>query len=146
MMSVSEEQEMSNNNLNEYSNVYEYYWNELTDGQKQFLSSLSNKESWYKYIASYSENGEWDILQNKIGSYDKYLTYDDFHYLGKNMTFINNDIDKINQLNYLKYSIINKIPNRYYQDMAKRIFIDYRINSISFKKTKAILVNINNTM
>lgn len=145
-MSVSEEQEMSNNNLNEYSNVYEYYWNELTDGQKQFLSSLSNKESWYKYIASYSENGEWDILQNKIGSYDKYLTYDDFHYLGKNMTFINNDIDKINQLNYLKYSIINKIPNRYYQDMAKRIFIDYRINSISFKKTKAILVNINNTM
>lgn len=142
MMSISDGQNITYNNLN----VYEEYWNELTDGQKQFLSSLSNKESWYKYIASYSENDEWDSLQERIDTYDKYLTYDDFHYLGKNMTFVNNDIDKINQLNYLKNSIINKIPNRYYQDMAKRLFIDYRINSISFKKTKAILVNINNIM
>ena len=107
MMSISDGQNITYNNLN----VYEEYWNELTDGQKQFLSSLSNKESWYKYIASYSENGEWDILQNKIDTYDKYLTYDDFHYLGKNMTFVNNDIDKINQLNYLKITVAKKAVN-----------------------------------
>lgn len=146
-MSLSGEQaELINEYDSEQDNnsIYEDCWNYLTDGQKHFLTSLSDKESWYSAIVSYNDNDNWDLLQERIESYDKCISYDDFHYLGKDMTFVNNDIDKINQLNYLKNSIIDRFPNIHYHGIAKRIFIDYRINSISFKIAKNILVDINN--
>lgn len=124
----------------------EEIWNYLTDGQQKFLQNLASKNYWYGSLYTmfnvFYDLG-WEQLQNDIERVYKYISYDDFHYLGVPFIFVNNDQDKLNILLSLKEKICNW-NNDHYADIAKRLYTDYRINLKSFDDVKETLERIAN--
>lgn len=122
----------------------EKLWDDLTEGQKKFLQNLAPKDYWHTSLYTMM-NGcydlGWEYLQKDIERVYKYISYDDFYYLGIPFTFVNNDPEKLNILLPLKEKICSW-KHWHYADMAKRLYTDYRINLKSFNDVKESLERI----
>ena len=76
---------------------------------------------------------DMNMIDETFWQKNKTITFDQFYYAGKDMTFVNNDIHLVGKLNLLVKRIKNNINNTHYHEIAERIITNYRINDISYE-------------
>ncbi len=118
----------------------------LSEGQLELLKTIKPLSEWeYELnIYEYDRDRGWETIEEEFWDYEMPITYEDFHYAGKDMTIINNNKVLINILKNLETEIKNRIVNSHYHGIARRIIIDYQINDISYKSALFHLIHLKN--
>ena len=128
-------EDMNIDNTSEYG---EYMSNDelissLSNGQKELLKTIKPLNEWIGELREYYFYDNWDMIDETFWQKNKTITFDQFYYAGKDMTFVNNDIHLVGKLNLLVKRIKNNINNTHYHEIAERIITNYRINDISYE-------------
>ena len=118
----------------------------LSEGQLELLKTIKPLSEWeYELnIYEYDSDRGWEVIDEEFWQHGRPITYEDFHYAGKDMTIVNNNELLINRLKNLKKEIKNRIVNSHYHGIARRTIIDYQINEMSYDSALNNLIYIRN--
>lgn len=104
------------------------YINYLTQYQVSFLDSYKPIYLWEKELISYFELNDFDFIAETLASYNKFISYEEFHYIGYDPINLYDDDDpNIILLIKLQTRIYNKCKNHYYRILTRIIIKDYKI-------------------
>jgi hypothetical protein len=104
------------------------YINYLTEHQVCFLDSYKPISLWYNELYNYFEKQDFDLIFETLSSYNRYITYEEFRYIGMSSTII---IDENHPDMYTLYNLQNKIykvcKNHHYRMYTRVIIKDYKL-------------------
>ena len=104
------------------------YINYLTQYQVSFLDSFKPIYLWENELSNYFELDDFDLIAETLACYNKFMSYEEFHYIGYDSVNLYDDDDpNIISLINLQTKIYNKCKNRYHRMLTRIIIKDYKI-------------------